>query len=308
MSPNTPIKSTKKPKLTPVIQPSVPMQAPLTRAYNLLFWNVLHKDLSSIVENIANYHKADFILLAELNKNDTKKYQDVLQSHGYFLRATSSSKVKIFDRLTNSQSTLVKASGNFSQEDRLTSIVYTINGERILLVGIHLFSIAAMSQPRSRRGFASLALKVVEELEINHSIDKTIIIGDFNLNPYEQGMTDFFGLHATMCKNTAQLGERDIAGEKKRYFFNPSWQAYSNVGTTDAPPGTYYYSDRYDTTLPYWNMLDQVIIRPELVPNSMGFKIITHGGAEIPTLLNDELKPDKEAFSDHLPILYTIKF
>ncbi|RXJ13402.1 endonuclease/exonuclease/phosphatase family protein [Bacillus albus] len=307
MSIDTPIRQDRKIKSRTVVDSTNSIQSNSVGDLNLLFWNVKHKDLSSIVESIANHHKADFILLAELSQKHIQKYKDALGKRGYVFRATPSSKVKIFDRLTNIQGSLEQVSSYYSQDDRLTSIIYNLNGESVLIVGVHLFSIASMKFSESRKGFAQLALKVIEEIEKQHKIDKTIIIGDFNLNPHESGMIDYFGFNATLCKNTAQLEHREIAGEKRRYFFNPSWQAYSNVGIKDAPAGTFYYSETYDTTLLYWNLLDQAIIRPKLVPNSRGFKIITDGGERVPTLLNSELKPDVEKYSDHLPILYSIK-
>ena len=67
----------------------------------------------------------------------------------------------------------------------------------------------------------------------------------------------------------------------------------------------YYYNEKYDTTLPFWNVLDQVLIRPKLVQSSLKFEIISSAGKKVPTLLSEGI-PDKENYSDHLPILYTI--
>ncbi|PGZ92185.1 hypothetical protein [Bacillus sp. AFS029533] len=281
-----------------------------TRVYKMLFWNVLNKDLSIPVKKIADFYDLDFLVLGELKKADVPLYKEELGKLGFSLRTTPQSKVKIFDRFETQKHEMVKKITDFSeysQFDRSTSLIYTLNGQKILIVGVHLFSIASMSDQQSRKGFAMLALKVIEHYEKEHKIDKTIVIGDLNMNPYEPGMIDFFGLHATMCKNTALAGIRDIGGEKKRYFYNPSWEGYSNIGNDISPPGTYFFEERYGTYLPYWNILDQVIIRPELVENNRGFKIISSAGEEVPNLLNEEGKPDKVIYSDHLPILYSFE-
>ncbi|MDA2705025.1 hypothetical protein PDR95_25495 [Bacillus cereus] len=279
-----------------------------TKPCKFLFWNVLKKDLSNVVCDIAEYYDADFILLAELKKDDTKKYEAELNKKGYKLRTLSSAKVKIFDRLdiNPGKSIVIPKDVKVKQKDRITSMLYNINGERILLVGIHLFSKATMKNDSNRQGFARLASETIEYIEEVYEIDKTIIMGDFNVNPYEPAMIEFFGMHATMCRNTALKEERVISDVAKRYLFNPSWQAYSNVGSDDTPPGTYYFDEKYDTTLTFWNVLDQVLIRPKLVKNSLNFEIISGAGDKVPTLLSDGI-PDKENYSDHLPILYTIK-
>lgn len=290
-------------KYDKIESPSIPK----TKPCKFLFWNVLKKDLSDTVSNIAQHYDADFILLAELKKEDTKNYQNELIKSGYKLRTIPSAKVKIFDRLTidPEKSVNIPKDVNLSQKNRITSMIYKINGERILLVGIHLFSKVSMKHESSRKGFAKLTLDVIEYIENMHEIDKTIIMGDFNINPYEETMIDFFGMHATMCKNTALKGIRTIAKETRRYLFNPSWQAYSNVGLDNAPTGTYYFNEPYNTTLPFWNVLDQALIRPKLVQGSLNFEIISSAGHKVPTLLSNGI-PDKEKYSDHLPILYTI--
>lgn len=269
----------------------------------ILFWNVLKKDLSDIVLSIALQNEIDIVLLAELTIDNTASAVDKLKKYGYHHRTTPSSKVKIFDRLQtdNPSLQLVK---NHSQSNRSSSIVYTINGELILISGIHLYSAASMHTPSSRKSFASLALKVIEEIEQKNDISKSILIGDFNMNPYEEGMIDFFGLHATMCKKTAQRETRKISGEIKKYFFNPSWQAYSNNHKNTGPTGTYFFESDNEPLLIYWNLLDQVLIRPSLVEDSMDFKIITSSSEFY--LLNEKSQPNKDFYSDHLPIVYSL--
>jgi hypothetical protein len=300
---NSSTKQFKKTKRTPNKLPAPKVIHPKkTRRHNLLFWNVKKKDLSNTVDVIAAQHDADIILLAEVLKKDTDIYKLHLEKKGYMLRTTSSSKIKIFDNISNTNTSTL-----LSQNKRITCVIYDINGEQILVVGVHLFSKAAMKQEVSRMGFAQEALAVIEEFERKYNIKKTIIIGDFNMNPFEVGMIDFFGLHTTMCSQTAQQGARIISGTKKRYFFNPSWKAYSNVGKKNEPPGTIFYDHRYDTSLPYWNLLDQVIIRPELIIGNLNFKIIHEAEAKGRSLLNSDLKPNESLYSDHLPILYSIK-
>ncbi|WP_413299739.1 hypothetical protein AA0X95_16670 [Bacillus sp. 1P10SD] len=292
-------------------QPQKPETISSLTSYKILFWNVEKKDLSEEIGEIANHHKADFILIGELISKDTKKYKAELEKSGYKLRTTSTAKVKIFDRFSSSPQKTVsipKDDVHYSQRNRITSMIYNINGHKVLLVGIHLFSKASMKRESSRLNFGGLTLDVIKYIEDQHKIDKTIIIGDFNINPFESGMIDFFGMNATMSKNIALHRERIISKQKKRFLFNPSWEVYSKVGELNKPVGTYYFEDTYDTLVPYWNLLDQVLISPNLVHNSLSFEIVSSAGDKVPTLLNEKFLPDAEQYSDHLPILYKIQF
>lgn len=271
------------------------------KTYNLLFWNVYKKDLSTTVSELAISHNADIILLAELKKNDVEIYENELIKNKYVLRTSRTSKVKIFDRISNDAVTSTLKQGN-----RSTSLVYEINDEKVLISGIHLYSKVSMINDETRKGFANEELKKINEIEDDLSIQKTIIIGDFNMNPYESGMIDFFGLHTTMCRRTALKEDRIIAGVSKRYLFNPSWQAYASVAISGEPPGTIYFDkDAYNSITYYWNLLDQVVISPKLIADSKDFKILTGTPSGDKCLLKDSL-PDFEGFSDHLPILYSI--
>ena len=74
---------------------------------------------------------------------------------------------------------------------------------------------------------------------------------------------------------------------------------------SDGPPGTYYYDSGMQVNL-YWNMFDQVLIRPELLDvfEVEGLRILTDAGGK--SLLAGSGKPDVSIGSDHLPILFKL--
>ena len=85
-------------------------------------------------------------------------------------------------------------------------------------------------------------------------------------------------------------------------FYNPMWNF---LGDFSEPYGTYYHSTA-DTVNPYWNVYDQVIIRPSLRKRFVdeNLKIIT----ETTTMsLLDKNKHPNRSISDHLPITFEIK-
>jgi len=88
-----------------------------------------------------------------------------------------------------------------------------------------------------------------------------------------------------------------------KFFYNPMW---SHFGDRAAAAGTYYYESA-EPLCYFWNIFDQVLLRPELLG---GF---THERLRIVTeiagvsLLTDG-RPDRTLASDHLPVLLQLEF
>lgn len=74
---------------------------------------------------------------------------------------------------------------------------------------------------------------------------------------------------------------------------------------SEGPPGTYHY-ERSEQVNYGWNMFDQVLVRPSMIPRfDFGcLEIVTSVGEE--SLLTERGIPDKSR-SDHLPIVFGIK-
>jgi hypothetical protein len=71
--------------------------------------------------------------------------------------------------------------------------------------------------------------------------------------------------------------------------------------------GSYFY-DAGERVNHYWNMFDQVLLRPELAsrfdPGSL--KILTAVG--MLSLVRPDGRPDARVGSDHLPLLFDVDF
>lgn len=131
----------------------------------------------------------------------------------------------------------------------------------------------------------------------------TVVIGDLNSNPYDPGVISTEGLHAVQSRRIAARGSRLVAGERFTFFYNPMWSHFGDTGAS--PPGTYYY-DNSSTSELFWYMLDQVLIRPTLLPlfRNDSLEIITSIGET--SLLTKDGRPDARAASDHLPIMFAL--
>jgi hypothetical protein len=81
------------------------------------------------------------------------------------------------------------------------------------------------------------------------------------------------------------------------------WSLMGDLG--DRPAGTHYYARAEQVTY-FWNMFDQVLLRPELASRlvSTSPKVITR--TQTANLIQHGGVPDRTNFSDHLPIFFEL--
>lgn len=132
---------------------------------------------------------------------------------------------------------------------------------------------------------------------------RTVVVGDLNMNPFEDGVIGTEGFHATMCRRIASKRGRRVHGEHYDYFYNPMWSLLGDY--PDGPPGTHFHRHGEHVEL-FWNMYDQVLIRPDLLPNfnNNTLRIATTDGVE--SLVSSNGVPLREKLSDHLPIMFSL--
>ena len=116
-------------------------------------------------------------------------------------------------------------------------------------------------------------------------------------------MVQTTGLHATMDKHTARKNYRTVSEIRYDFFYNPMWSFFGEKGK-GITNGTYYYNSSKPICY-FWNILDQVIIRPSLLDNfnEESLKIVTEING-VSLLNNDGIIYNK--ISDHLPISFEI--
>lgn len=140
------------------------------------------------------------------------------------------------------------------------------------------------------------------DLYIGDSVEKSIlIIGDFNVNPYEQPMVDFDGFLAN--NSTDSRSQITHAGKSKSSYYNPTWKLYGRKKF----PGTKYYprpsASSYD--IMEFHFLDQVVVSQCLLNNIIEEKIEIIEQIGDTQLLFDGSKSIE--ISDHLPLSYQYK-
>ena len=174
--------------------------------------------------------------------------------------------------------------------------------ENTILCCVHLNSQIYLDNIDRREIDIEKIISDILALEKELSTKNTIIVGDFNINPYDKSCVSARYFHGIPIYEEAMRESRTIAGKEFYMFYNPMWNF---LGDFNEPYGTYYCSSS-DTINPYWNVYDQVIIRPALREQfaDSELKIITE--TKTKSLLDKSKHPDRD-ISDHLPITFEIK-
>ena len=266
-----------------------------------LFWNLYEKPLQGIVANLAHHHEIDVLMLAEcsiapdmllsaLNQPDAPRY--------HYAPSPACTKIEIFTRFPAEFIPFTS-----KDKPRLTIRHLKLPGLiDILLVVTHLSSKLHWSEPSQSDECIVTARSVRStEQDIGHS--RTILVGDLNMNPFERGIVTATGLNGVMCRNIAARGARTVQSTQYPFFYNPMWSLFGDASL--GPPGTYYRNVSEHVGY-FWNMFDQVLIRPELLGrfDNNDLKILDSDG-DISFLSKNGL-PNKNIASDHLPILFKL--
>jgi endonuclease/exonuclease/phosphatase family metal-dependent hydrolase len=265
-----------------------------------LFWNTNRKSLQEEIRALVQEHQVDVIILSEFAGNPVSMLEHLNsgRSAGFHIATGLCERIRIFTRF----------SSNFfrpTYESEWISIRRLRLPARleILVVAAHLASKLYQSEDSQAFECLEIARTIIEQEErVGHQ--RTLIVGDLNMNPFEKGLVSANGLNAVMSRPVASRKSRVVMSREYPFFFNPMWAHFGD--RVDHPPGTYYY-DRSEHVNYYWNILDQVIVRPDLMDRCDGerIRILTKVG-KVSLLLGDG-RPNYQSFSDHLPLLFEIQ-
>ena len=258
-----------------------------------LFWNT-HKndDINDVLSELIIENNISMVLLAEYAANADELINKLAARDIDMLQYGScSERIKMFGRIENIQYRM----------DSDHAVIRIINDKDILCC-IHLNSKIYSDHEEIREIHMDQIIKDIQNVERELQSENTIVVGDFNINPYDASLINARYFHGIPIYEEAKKKSRIIAGKEFYMFYNPMWNL---LGDFDFPPGTYYYSGSKAAN-EFWNMFDQVIVRPQLREEFVDkeLKIITQ--TENISLVDEKRKPNKN-ISDHLPIVFQLK-
>ncbi len=241
-------------------------------------------------------HQVDIVILAEsmINPVDLLSKLNDRSTEYHFSPQVGCLKIQLFSRFE------AKFIEPIFEYGRMTVRRLNLPGlTEILICMVHMPS----KRDWSAESQADECNRIAEQIrgletEVGHS--RTLLVGDFNMNPFDHGIVSARGFHAVMSRKIAQERQRTVQGLDYPFFYNPMWNFFGD--TTPGMPGTFYFRNA-EHRVYFWNILDQVLIRPDLldsfdvnnlrVPDSVGDLSFLRNGL-----------PDKDAISDHLPIIF----
>jgi endonuclease/exonuclease/phosphatase family metal-dependent hydrolase len=265
-----------------------------------VFWNTGKRQINHLIKEVVRVEAVDLLILAELAGSPFETLASLNEKDAdYQYSPGNCSKLHFFTRFDHRFLTPARESQRYS----IRNLTLPARNE-LILAGVHLPSQMTSTPFDISIECGRLASEITAQEELRgHS--RTILIGDLNLNPFDDGLVAAAGLHASMSRQVASREHRTIQGRQYRFFYNPMWSYLGDrFGTTS---GTYYYEKAQQTNY-FWNAFDQVLLRPALLG---GFhhdqlRVITSAGPH--SLIDNKGRPDGRFASDHLPIYIDLKF
>jgi hypothetical protein len=227
-------------------------------------------------------------LLQALNSNTQNPY--------YEIPIIGCTKIQIFTRFDPN---LIPA---IYEEDRFTIRHLTLpDATDILLTIVHLPDKRNWKE-ESQSAESNELSRAIRDVEGKTGHTRTVLVGDLNMNPFEAGMVNASGFNGVMSRKIAAKGNRRVY-RPYPFFYNPMWSLLGDA--SPGPPGTYYFANSEHNNI-FWNMFDQVLIRPELLPrfSNTDLAILVSDGER--SLLSSADTPDTRNASDHLPLLFRL--
>ncbi len=268
----------------------------------ILFWNINARPLEQWVAKAADEYQADIVVVCEhgnrIAEIEMALSQEASGRHASHIRSilAKNKSIAVFSMLQTGWLTVVTEHSHC-----MVHALARPGKLELLIASVHLPS--PMHQTESDLLLlASDSAGLIRDIESQRKHRQTVVVGDFNMDPYHKGMVASHAFHAVMDQKIAKRESRAVQGVEHFFFYNPMW---SRLGDhSPGPPGT-YYNAKASPECHFWHAWDQVLVRPGLLDNFnvSNLSVITRIARE--SLLNKRGLPASR-FSDHLPICFEV--
>ena len=263
-----------------------------------LFWNINRKPLSDAIATIAERESVDVVILAEctIDAGDLLKRLNQREAVFHFV-AIRSAPIVI----------LTKFPGHFlapvADGPRFAIHRLSLPLRQEILVGSLHFPSKLHWSGESQAMECAVVHDAISDVEHRVGHSRTVLVGDFNMNPFEAGMVGARGLHGVMSRTIAGRDKRIVQGKSYPFFYNPMWGHLSEW--PDRPIGSYYFDSAQHINY-FWNTFDQVLVRPALMDKLRSDQVRILDKIGDLTLADKDGHPDRANGSDHFPLLFKL--
>ena len=255
-----------------------------------LFWNI-HNNGANI-ERAVEYgrrHCVDVLAFCEVPCDALSE----IQTEGY-------NAVQHIDA-PNGIEVLIRSGidGFYARERKRYCIIHIGEKAGINAVVAHLNS-DLHSSGREYRGASIETIK--EDLEIEESKyenKNSLVMGDLNVNLFDDQITGWLGFNASLFRCAAAKGQRKKHERSQDIFYNPMLQVYKDAESESEAKGTWH-----DKATNEWYCFDQVLMKSPLMNgfDVTRLKILSELDGEA---LVERHRP-KADISDHMPIYFEL--
>ena len=282
---------------------------PMATTVSFLFWNIRRAQGTRFFESLRRLagRGIDVFIFAEPPEDDAKLLGAIGSGSGekYYRVPSESKRLKLFSCLSDCD-WADRFSGDLSS--RITAHELTVtNHPSILLIGAHLHDPMRHSSEDRAEWARKLAVQI-RQLERDADHARTILVGDLNMNPFDQGLVATTGLHALMTSSLTLSVQRMKSRREHRPFYNPMWSLLGDRLGRELQlrlvSGTYFHDNSQALASPFWQMFDQVLLQYDLIQSLVRLEILESDGQDL--LISRSGRPRREAISDHLPLSFDI--
>lgn len=256
---------------------------------NILFWNLKRNSIEEYIAKCIIENNVTIAAFSEYEGIDFIKLEMLLANQYYFVKPVRKDiKIKVIILIKTSLTVSI------AREEKRYSIynVDTVLNHYILAV-VHLED-RRNNNTHDRMDTIKKLIQHIEEKEKTFECKNTIIIGDFNANPYDEELLSIFAFNSVLFKSIikkSEIRKRNLESYKR--FYNP---ILNYISENNEMYGSFYCNT--DTSTPYWHCLDQILLRKDLIDFLCDLRYIKR--IDDANLIKD-LAPNSE-ISDHLPL------
>ena len=174
---------------------------------------------------------------------------------------------------------------------------------KLSLIGAHLHAAKNLNE-HDRAEWARKVVADVRLIEGKIGHTRTILVGDLNMNPFDRGLVDTTVLHATMSRSMTHLVQRLKHRRDHLPFYNPMWSLLGDRTGSELAGGSYFHFKSQALSSHFWQMFDQVLLRPDLMDSLTRLEILESDGED--SLLTPLDRPKSVAIVDHLPLWFEL--
>lgn len=274
---------------------------------NFLFWNTEKKPTCfDVIVDIVVEKNINVIAIAEfpIGPDETKSFLSKLKtidSNFEWLQPMTKEKVLVFYNKANANVQNQYNEGKVAIK-KISAITSKVNA---YVAFCHLESKVNINEDEQAERVAKLKDTLCTfEKDIDDKDGFLLLCGDLNMNPFEKGLIKANGLNAVMDSSIAKKKSRKVQGQSYKFFYNPMWGFLGDLGKGNVS-GTYYFNPSNHLQY-FWNVFDQVLLRPEAIPyfDKEALNILT--STTHYNLLKKSGAIDDKQYSDHLPIIFKL--